>query len=153
MSRQSAALSSATQHAMPPESDRKRGTESLNTRFPLPTLLCAGYSVKLIKKKYINKNNFTLTQKQNNTSNARNSIFSKHFSTTLFYLHFTYKYKVIQTNANLNNFTKSRKLPEIFGMSMNGSGQCLSRTISDVSTHCTSGYRLQAPGFRRVDMC
>ena len=27
---------------------RKWGTECLNTRFPLPTLLCAGYSVKLI---------------------------------------------------------------------------------------------------------
>ena len=26
---------------------RKWGTECLNTRFPLPTLLCAGYSVKL----------------------------------------------------------------------------------------------------------
>ena len=25
------------------------GTECLNTRFPLPTLLCAGYSVKLIR--------------------------------------------------------------------------------------------------------
>ena len=33
-------------HAMPPEFSRKWGTE--NTRFPLPTLLCAGYSVKLI---------------------------------------------------------------------------------------------------------
>ena len=51
MSRLSAALSSATQHAMPPEFGRKWGTECLNTRFPLPTLLCAGNSVKLIKKK------------------------------------------------------------------------------------------------------
>ena len=40
------ALSSATQHAMPPELGGKWGTEYLNTRFPLPTLLCAGYSVK-----------------------------------------------------------------------------------------------------------
>ena len=48
MSRLSAALSSATQHALPPEVGRKRGTECLNTR---PTLLCAGYSVKLIKNK------------------------------------------------------------------------------------------------------
>ena len=48
MSRLSAALSSATQHAMPPEFGRKWGTECLKTRFPLPTLLCAGYSVKLI---------------------------------------------------------------------------------------------------------
>ena len=48
VSRLSAALSSATQHAMPPEFGRKWGTECLNTRFPLPTLLCTGYSVKLI---------------------------------------------------------------------------------------------------------
>ena len=41
-------MSSATQHAMPPEFDRKRGTGCLNTRFPLLTLLCAGYSLKLI---------------------------------------------------------------------------------------------------------
>ena len=39
VSRTSAALSSATQHAMPPEFGRKWGTECLNTRFPLPTLL------------------------------------------------------------------------------------------------------------------
>ena len=45
VSRTSAALSSATQHAMPPEFGRKWGTECLNTRFPLPTLRCAGYSV------------------------------------------------------------------------------------------------------------
>ena len=42
------ALSSATQHEMPPKLGRKWGTECLNTRFLLPTLLCAGYSVKLI---------------------------------------------------------------------------------------------------------
>ena len=41
VSRQSAALSSATQHAMLPKLGRKRGTECLNTKFPLPTLLCA----------------------------------------------------------------------------------------------------------------
>ena len=47
VSRLSAALSSATQHAtMPPEFSRKWGTECLNTTFPLPTLLCAGYTVK-----------------------------------------------------------------------------------------------------------
>ena len=45
---QSAALSSATQHAMLPESCRKWGTECVDTRFPLPTLLFSGYSVKLI---------------------------------------------------------------------------------------------------------
>ena len=51
-----AALSSATQNAMPPELGGKWGTECLNTRFPLPTMLCAGYSVKLtflFKKKHI----------------------------------------------------------------------------------------------------
>ena len=37
-----------TQHAMPLELGGKWGTECLNTWFPLPTLLCAGYSVKLI---------------------------------------------------------------------------------------------------------
>ena len=46
VSRQSAALSSATQHAMLPEIGGKWETECLNTRFPLPTL-CAGYSMKL----------------------------------------------------------------------------------------------------------
>ena len=35
---------------MPPEFGRKWGTECLNTRFSLPTLLRAGYSVKLKKK-------------------------------------------------------------------------------------------------------
>ena len=49
VSRQSATLTSATQHTMPPEFGRKWGTECLNTRFPLPTLLCAEYSVKLKK--------------------------------------------------------------------------------------------------------
>ena len=48
MSRLNAALSSAIQHAMPPEFGRKWGTECLNISFPLPTLLCAGYSVKPI---------------------------------------------------------------------------------------------------------
>ena len=44
--RQSAALISVTQHAMPPEFGRKWGTECLTT------LLCAGYSVKLIIMMY-----------------------------------------------------------------------------------------------------
>ena len=48
VSRTSAALSSATQHTMPSEFGRKWGTECLNTEFLLPTLQCAGYSVKLI---------------------------------------------------------------------------------------------------------
>ena len=46
LSKQSAASSSATQHAMPSKFDG--WTECLNTRLPLPTLLCAGCSVKLI---------------------------------------------------------------------------------------------------------
>ena len=41
-------FTSATQHAMPPEFGGKWGTDCLYTRFPLPILLCAGYSVKLI---------------------------------------------------------------------------------------------------------
>ena len=45
-----AALSSAIQHAMPTEIGGKWGMECFNTRSPLPTLLCAGYSVKLKKK-------------------------------------------------------------------------------------------------------
>ena len=48
VSTQSAAPSSATQYAMPPDFSGKWGTECLNTTFPLPTLLCAGYSMKLI---------------------------------------------------------------------------------------------------------
>ena len=50
VSRQSAVLSSATQLAMPPEFGGKWRTECLNTRFSLPTLLCAGYRVKLKEK-------------------------------------------------------------------------------------------------------
>ena len=60
MSRQSAALSSATQHAMPPEFSAKWRTQSLNTRFPLPTwLLCigiqseAGFNIKVIHSHHI----------------------------------------------------------------------------------------------------
>ena len=41
-------VESATQHAMPSEFGRKWGTECHNTSFPLATLQCAGYSVKLI---------------------------------------------------------------------------------------------------------
>ena len=33
---------------MAPEYDKKWETECLNTRFPLPILMCAGYSLKLI---------------------------------------------------------------------------------------------------------
>ena len=42
------ALSAATQYAKPSEFGGKCGTECLNIRFPLPTLLCAGYRQKLI---------------------------------------------------------------------------------------------------------
>ena len=49
VSRQSVSLSSTTQHVMPPELGGEWGTECLNIRFPLPTLMCAGYSVKLLK--------------------------------------------------------------------------------------------------------
>ena len=44
---QSAALSPAAQHAMSREFDGKGETECLNTRFTLPIMMCAGYSVKL----------------------------------------------------------------------------------------------------------
>ena len=40
--------SSTTQNVIPPDFGRKWGKECLNTKFPLLTLLCAGYSVKLI---------------------------------------------------------------------------------------------------------
>ena len=46
--RQSTALSSTTQNAMPLELGGKWGTDYFNTRFSLLTPLCAGYSVKLI---------------------------------------------------------------------------------------------------------
>ena len=46
--RQSAALSSGTQHVTSPEFGGKWGTKCLNTGFPLPSLLCAGFIVKLI---------------------------------------------------------------------------------------------------------
>ena len=42
--RQSVALSSATQHAISADFSGKWGMECLNTRFPLPTLLCARYT-------------------------------------------------------------------------------------------------------------
>ena len=49
--KQNAALSSVTQRALPREFGGKWGTEYLNTRFPLPILLRAGYSEKLILTK------------------------------------------------------------------------------------------------------
>ena len=42
-----------SQLAMYPEFGRKWGTECFNIRFPLPTLQCAGYSVKLISKRIV----------------------------------------------------------------------------------------------------
>ena len=59
---QSAALSSATQYAMAPELGGKWGTECHNTSYSLPTLLCAGYSVKLIFIS-ISTQNILLTKK------------------------------------------------------------------------------------------
>ena len=50
VSRQSAALSSATQRLILPEFGEKWGSECLNTRVPLHALLHTGYSVKLRKK-------------------------------------------------------------------------------------------------------
>ena len=41
VSRQSPAVSSANKHAMPQVFGGKWGTECFNTKFPLPTLLCA----------------------------------------------------------------------------------------------------------------
>ena len=40
VSRQSAALSSATQHTIPKKFGGKWGTEYLNTKFPLLTMMC-----------------------------------------------------------------------------------------------------------------
>ena len=53
-------LSSATQHAMSPEFVGKWGSQCLNTKFPLPTLLCAGNSVKLIFNRVISAACFAL---------------------------------------------------------------------------------------------
>ena len=50
------ALSSSTQHEMPPEIGGMWGTECLNTRFPLPILQCAVYIVKLLYDLYGNYN-------------------------------------------------------------------------------------------------
>ena len=68
VSRLSAALSSATQHAMSLELGRKWGTEWVNTRFPLPTLLCAA---KLWLHRSLNatlKFHYTITHTQAHTT-------------------------------------------------------------------------------------
>ena len=44
------ALDYVNQHAMSPEFGGKEVTESLTTGFPLPTLLCVGYSLKRKKE-------------------------------------------------------------------------------------------------------
>ena len=44
---QTVALSSSTQHTIPPEFGRKCAAECLNTRLLLPTLLHAGYRKKM----------------------------------------------------------------------------------------------------------
>ena len=48
VSRLSAALSSASQHAMPPEFGGKWETKCPNTTFLLPTLLCARFCYNII---------------------------------------------------------------------------------------------------------
>ena len=48
VSRQSVALIAATQNAMAAEYGVKWETEWLSSRFPLPTLLCAEYSMTLV---------------------------------------------------------------------------------------------------------
>ena len=65
----SAALSSATLHAMPPEIGGKWGTECLKTRFPLPTLLFAGYNEK------INIINIVINSKWLSQQNGGSTIF------------------------------------------------------------------------------
>ena len=53
-------------HAMPPELCGKWRTKCLNIRFPLPTLLCTGYSVKQ-KESYVTniiKNIFCILNKE-----------------------------------------------------------------------------------------
>ena len=51
--RQSATLTSAIQHGVPPELGEKRGTEFINTRFPLSSLLYEGYKSEAKKKEFI----------------------------------------------------------------------------------------------------
>ena len=51
---------------MPQKFGGKWGTERLNNRFPLPTLLCAGYSVKL------NKKNATMKKKTEKSTSFSN---------------------------------------------------------------------------------
>ena len=60
MLRPSAALSSATQHAKALDFGGKWETECLNTRISLPTMLCAGYSGKLIYLFYFSSRNTLL---------------------------------------------------------------------------------------------
>ena len=94
-------------HAMPPKYDEKWGTGCTNTRFSLPTLLCAGYCLKLIylnsTRTYIYKLNFNppslnlskihilyfLTSKIQNVItvilNFQNSIYSSFKSPIIFF--------------------------------------------------------------------
>ena len=50
VSKQSGALSSAIQYAMPPKLDGKLGTEYLNTWFRLPTLLYVGMRASRMRR-------------------------------------------------------------------------------------------------------
>ena len=92
MSRLSAALSSATQQAIPPEFGRKWGTECLNIRFPLPTLLCAGYSVKLIliekiiKLSWYSLNNLPYLSNRIQETRKEQNIYSTPYIIQLIYL-------------------------------------------------------------------
>ena len=72
MSKQSAALNFATHHAMPPEFGEKCGTVCLNDGYSLLALLCAGYSVKLIKN--ILKNH--LKKAMSKTTGVKTQVFT-----------------------------------------------------------------------------
>ena len=50
VTRLSAVLSSTTQHALSRKLGETWGMECTNTKLPLPTLRCAGYSIKLENK-------------------------------------------------------------------------------------------------------
>ena len=68
------ALSYATQHAMSPERSGRWETECLNTRFLMPALLCAGYSVKQKKEE---RNNFKLIEYSTTQTKIRLELYYK----------------------------------------------------------------------------
>ena len=73
MLRLSTALKSATQHAMPAEFGRKWGMECLNTRFSLPTLLCAEYS------------DITLNDNKININDLKSLLSNQYYITNMYY--------------------------------------------------------------------